>query len=110
MLRVRAEGEVAGLFVLVEQAAGHREYEVFEKELIGAIYRFGRILVALFLCLWQERTPLETRVSRGKELYRRQPPKSRMLGTFFGKVRYWRTYLEQVNGRPGGHYLRLSTS
>ena len=27
-----------------------------------------------------------------------------MLGTFFGKVRYWRTYLEQVNGRPGGHY------
>ena len=68
MLRVRAEGEVAGLFVLVERAAGHRESVVFEKELIGAIYRFGRILVALFLCLWQEGTPLETRVSRGKEL------------------------------------------
>lgn len=40
----------------------------------------------------------------GRETYRRQPPKDRLLGTFFGKVRYWRTYLEQTNGRRGGFF------
>jgi hypothetical protein len=103
-LRCRAEAEVAALFALVDEAAGKQEYEAFEGKLVVAVYRLGRLFIALFLCLWQERTPVETREERGKERYRRQPAKSRLLGTFFGKVRYWRTYLEQTNGRPGGYY------
>jgi hypothetical protein len=87
----------------VEDAAGKREYEPFEQGLVVAIFRLGRLLIALFLCLTQERTQVAA-TERGKERYRRQPAKSRLLGTFFGKVRYWREYLEQTNGRPGGYY------
>ena len=92
------------LFKFIDGAAGKTEYEPFERELVVRVFRLARLLIALFLCLWQERTPVRTTEYRGKEAYRRQPAKSRLLGTYFGKVRYWRTYLFQSNGRPGGFY------
>jgi len=103
MLRCRAEAEAANLLSLIDEAAGKQQYEPLERQLIVGVFRLGRLLIALFLCLTHERTPV-SRTERGKERYRRQPAKSRMLGTFFGKVRYWRAYLEQTNGRPGGYY------
>jgi len=103
-IRCCAEAEVAGLFALVEAAGGKQAYEVFERALVPAVFRLGRLMVALFLCLWQERKQVNTSEERGKERYRRQPAKARMLGTIFGKVRYWRSYLEQTNGRGGGYY------
>lgn len=105
MLRDRTEAEVGRIFEMVERAAGRAEYERFERQLIPALFRLGRLFIGLFLALWQERRKPETREVHGKETYRRQPPKPRMLGTFFGKVRYWRSYLEQTNGkRPGGFF------
>ena len=103
-IRARAETEVAELFALVQRTAGSSEYEPFERELVARMFRFGRLLIALFLCLWHERTPTATLERYGKEVYRRQPAKPRLLGTYFGKVRYWRSYLYQQNGRPGGLY------
>lgn len=103
MLRCRAEAEVANLLSLVDDAAGKQQYEPLERQLIIGVFRLGRLLVALFVCLTHERTPVAA-TQRGKERYRRQGAKSRLLGTFFGKVRYWRCYLEQTNGRPGGYY------
>lgn len=100
----RIEAEMAGLLDLVKHRAGRAMYEDFEKELIRGVFLLGRLLIALFLCLWQERTPVAVTVRRGRETYRRQPAKSRLLGTYFGKVRYWRTYLMQTNARPGGYY------
>ena len=105
ILRSEVVSMFADLLRLVEGSAGQEAYDTFEKNLIAQVFRFGRLLIALFLCLWEERTPLDPIVIRGKEVYRRQPAKSRLLGTFFGKVRYWRTYLYQQNGkRSGGHY------
>lgn len=89
---------------MVDEAAGAKEYEPFERELVTEMFRMGRLLVTLFLCLWQERTEVAVTERRGKEQYRRQPAKARLLGTYFGKVRYWRSYLLQTNGRPGGFY------
>lgn len=103
MLRCRAEAEVANLLSLVDDAAGKQQYEPLERQLIIGVFRLGRLLVALFLCLTHERTSVAA-TPRGRERYRRQGAKSRLLGTFFGKVRYWRTYLQQTNGRPGGYY------
>ena len=103
LLRGRTESEVERLLDFVDVSAGKQEYEGFERELLVRVFRLGRLLITLFLCLWEERTPVPTTVVRGKEEYRRQPPKSRLLGTFFGKVRYWRTYLLQTNGRSGGY-------
>jgi hypothetical protein len=104
LLRGRAESEMERLLDFVDSAAGEQQYGSFERELLVRVFRLGRLLIVLFLQLWQERTPVPTTSVRGKEEYRRQPPKSRLLGTFFGKVRYWRTYLLQTNGRPGGYY------
>ncbi len=103
-IRGQAEAEVTRLFELVDGAAGKTRYEPFEHRLIASIFRLARLLIALFLCLWQERTPVRTTEVRGKEEYRRQPAKPRLLGTFFGKVRYWRTYQFQTNGRSGGFF------
>ena len=103
-LRTRAESEVQALFGFVEMAAGARDYEGFEHELIARMFELGRLLVALFLCLWGERLEVPGTCRRGGAKYRRQPPKHRLLGTFFGKVRYWRAYMHQTNGRGGGFY------
>lgn len=103
-LRSRVLREVDQLLAWVDRASGSTEYEPFEADLLIRVFRLGRLLIALFLCLWEERTPVAPTVVRGKEEYGRQPSKSRLLGTYFGKVRYWRTYLYQRNGERGGGY------
>ena len=103
-LRSRAGSQFDALLKLVEDDKGQPGYERFEARLVVEVFRLGRLLIALYLCLWQERTAVATREQRGSETYRRQPPKPRLLGTTFGKVRYWRTYLEQMNGRSGGFF------
>lgn len=103
-LRSRIDSEFHSILDFIDTTAGKKTYEVFEKKLVPSIFCLGRLLIALFLCLWEERTPVAPTVVRGKEEYGRQPAKSRLLGTFFGKVRYWRTYLLQRNGNRGGGY------
>jgi len=104
-LRGRVDAQFSALLSLVEgSSAGRQLYDTFERELVAEVFRLGRLLIALFLCGCQERIALSGREERGQELYRRQPPKPRLLGTVFGKVRYWRSYLEQLNGRSGGFF------
>jgi len=103
-LRNRARREFDEILEYVERAAGTTEYEPFEREVVRRVFRLGRLIIALFLFLWQERTAIPPTVVRGKEEYGRQPAKPRLIGTFFGKVRYWRTYLLQRNGSRGGGY------
>lgn len=101
----RVRSATDSLISWVEEAAGGGwEYEGFERELIMQVFQLGRLLVVLFLCLAGERMEVPTRIRRGGARYKRQPAKSRMLGTFFGKVRYWRAYMHQANGRGGGFY------
>ena len=63
----------------------------FETQLVVRVFDLGRLLVALFLCVREERWRTDhCQARRGHKL---QGPNARWLGTFFGKVRYWRTYL-----------------
>ena len=91
------------LILFTHKCAGNKSYESFEKELIVRVFEFGRLLISLFLCLCQERLPVETSFVEGRKRYRRQSQKSRRLGTYFGKVVYWRFYMYQTNG-SGGFY------
>jgi len=68
----------------------------FEKELIDRVFALGRLFIALFLCSREQQVDL-THDSGCKC----QPRKDRTLGTFFGNVRYWRTYIYRVGG---GYY------
>jgi len=57
-------------------------YEAFEGRLIGEVFQLGRLLIALFLCRCEERYPARAKERHGKELYRRQPPKPRLVLRF----------------------------
>ena len=104
-LRERVAACVEELVSVVDEASARGEdYESFERTLIARIFALGRLLTALFLTLTEARTEAPKRLTRGRARYRRQPRKGRWLGTYFGKVRYWRSYMHQTNGRGGGFY------
>jgi hypothetical protein len=102
-LRQRVEWQVQEMLELVDGSAGSEDYEAFEQQLIPSMWRLGRLFVALFLCLCHER--LVARGGASAAGYRRKKPRPRMLGTFFGKVRYWRTYLHHRDGGRGRYPL-----
>jgi len=63
---------------------------VFEAQLIPKVLALGHLFVQLFLCMRQEQFQMTH--SEPQPGYKQIGPQSRLLGTFFGKVRYWRTY------------------
>ncbi len=88
---------------LVEFTKGARDLSFFdyEQSLIPLVFMLGRLLLALFLCRGHEEFPTRpSEVIAGKR-YQRRMPRGRELGTFFGKVRYWRTYMYAGGG---GYY------
>ena len=90
------------LFALVSESTSI-SYEVFEKRLIEQIFALGRLFIGWYLCLCEDRTSVQPTEYHSARIYRRQPAKSRELGTYFGKVRYWRTYLYNAENK-GGFY------
>jgi hypothetical protein len=91
----------------------------FERTLIPRVFAVGRFLIALFLALREAAIAAElpTRQRVGKRWYRKRPPHARILDTFFGAVRYLRTYLHlegEAKGEAKGFHpldrqLGLST-
>lgn len=71
----------------------------FEEQLISKVFALGRLFIALFLCVREEH--FRAAHPQPEAGYKRQGPISRLLGTWFGKVRYWRTYYYR-NGQ--GYY------
>ncbi len=70
----------------------------FEKELIKHIFLLGTLFISLFLAM-READLNQNRTSQTG--FKWQKPRHRTLGTFFGKVCYWRSYLYKVGG---GYY------
>ncbi len=75
----------------------------FEQQLIPRVYELGRLFISLFFWMreghWQRNHPAV------EEGLKRQGLKDRLVGTVFGKVRYWRTYIYRV--KYGGGYYPL---
>jgi hypothetical protein len=96
-IQARVQEQFEGLLAFAQGARGYSFCE-FERELVGLVFALGRLLAELFLC--QRHEELKTAPSEviGGKRYQRAQAQSRRLGTFFGKVRYWRTYLHA----PGG--------
>jgi len=76
-------------------------FAAFEVELIRKVLALGRLFVQLFLCMREAQ--FKAAHPRPEPGYQWQGPNARWLGTFFGKVRYWRTYFY----RAGGGYYPL---
>ncbi len=72
----------------------------FEKELVTRVFALGMLFISLFLTMREE----QTRASYPKPAnHKWQPKKARQLGTLFGKVSYWRSYMYRSAG-GGGYY------
>jgi hypothetical protein len=75
----------------------------FEKQLLTKVYDLGRLFISLFLCMRQAHWELSH--SDAKLYGKRQGSKWRLIGTVFGKVRYFRTYI--YRGKIEGGYYPL---
>ena len=65
-------------------------FMAFETQLLPKVLALGCLFVQLFLCMRQEQ--FQAAHPQPQPGYKRLGLYSRLLGTFFGKVRYWRTY------------------
>lgn len=65
------------------------------------MYELGRLFISLFLWMWESNWQgNRPGVQAGSKC---QGPKDRLIGTVFGKVRYWRTYVYRGENQ-GGYY------
>ena len=75
-----------------------------EKWLIQEASLLGRLFVLYFLTRRHERSRESVRGFWWRGFWKGQV-QSRELGTFFGKVRYWRTYARSATGTGGSYPL-----
>lgn len=80
-------------------------FHEFEQALILQVIILGQQLVGLFVCMREEQASV--RESSQKKGYKNQGSRSRLLGTVFGKVEYWRTYLYSPKEKNGYYPLDI---
>ena len=92
---VRARALIA---LALEDGAKPTRYVAFEKQLTADVFALGCAVVLLFLLASEARVraTLTERVVRDDRIFRVSPAQSRNLLTWFGIVRYSRTYLREV--------------
>jgi hypothetical protein len=97
-VKARLEQEVGELvtWVLNDQSL---TFFAFETQLVPRVLALGCLFVQLFLCMRHER--FQAAHPGAEPGYKQLGPHSRLLGTFFGKVRYWRTYF---HSKGQGYY------
>jgi hypothetical protein len=99
--------------------AGDEEmtFKQFEQSIIPRVFELGCTVVALFLtcCESRVRERIHTRLVQAGRTFQRKSPEARTIMTWFGYVRYWRTYMlekDVANGRgffPLDHVLGLTS-
>ena len=82
-------------------------FKAFEQALIPVVFALARAAVTLFLACAQDREErrIPNRLERGGRVFRPAPAQARNLETWFGVVRYFRTYMREVSeGTRRGFY------
>src|SRR6476661_5513766 len=88
-------GHFATLVTVVSgEESAEADFDTTEKRLKTGLFTLGRLLLTLFLCVREEklRAELPPVVQANGTTFDRRPAQPRSLNTFFGPVRYWRTY------------------
>lgn len=78
----------------------------FERSVSPRVFELGCTVVALFLAGCEERIRARTpsQLVAGKRRFAGKKPKPRTISTWFGPVRYWRSYMAEQGKRKGeGH-------
>jgi len=113
--RFREQANALVAFALDPREKGTKEektFKAFESELIPMVFGLGRTLVTLFLTAAEERVAQMTpeRMRKAGRLFRKLEAKGRNLESWFGLVRYWRTYMgeDAEEDRRGFHPLDIA--
>ena len=97
LIRKRIAEEVEAILAWLSVRGDRRRFDAVERDLIGKVFALGRLFLAFFLALREERAT--ARVERSKRRSERLTrPRSKILGTYFGRVRYWRAQLRPARG------------
>jgi hypothetical protein len=87
-------------FVVRDLPAGETFLD-FERALVPLVFELARTLIALFLCRRHEVLEVPASALVEGKRFARSQAQDREIATFFGAVRYWRTYMR---GDGGGYY------
>lgn len=96
----RAQFDVLVAFVKRAPPAA-RTFLDFEQALVPLVFALARYLVALFLCRRHEELEVPTTETIEGRFYTKSQLQDREIATFFGRVRFWRTYMRAAGG---GYY------
>ena len=106
-IKKRIQQHVNQLFTLVEKRRDDRSFDEVEKAIIPLIFALGRLFIAYFLA-WRHEHAESVCPGVREKYYETGDPQARTLGTYFGRVRYWRTYLRRRGGGGGVYPLDLA--
>jgi hypothetical protein len=88
---------------LCADAEAPRRVLGLELRLLRWVLVLGRALYVLYLARAEEvaSAKLPARMLRGGKWYERRPRACRILRTVFGRLQYWRTYMQQADAEEG---------
>lgn len=89
-------GQVKRILAYLREPDFGRSFFAVEKGLVPLVFALGRLFLAFFLAWRHERSGADEGLWK-KKGYRLGSPQPRLLGTTFGKVRYWRTYMRDAS-------------
>ena len=84
--------QVRSILEFLKEPDPSRSFDVVERGLVPRLFALGQLFLAFFLAWRHERSNSAVRAWTRRGLRRRQA-QPRTLKTFFGPVRYWRTYM-----------------
>jgi len=89
--------QVRGILEFLKKPDPSRSFDSVERGLVPLVFALGRLFLAFFLAWRGEHSHWEVR-AWARRGFRRRRVQPRLLGTFFGKVRYWRSYMTEESG------------
>jgi len=99
-LETEVRTQIENIFQYLNSEGRTSSFHSVEKSLIGAMFMLGRLFLSYFLALRHAHSQSDIAFYR-KQGFRMGKPQPRKLGTRFGEVNYWRTYMR---GNKGGVY------
>lgn len=96
-IKSKIKDHVEEIFQFVDRANDERHFDEVERGLRTLLFALGRLFLAYFLARREERSG-DIVGYWLRRRYRRTKRERKFLGTFFGRVTYWRTYVRPPRG------------
>lgn len=97
-IRAAIDARIDEVFGYLDHSRDKRHLDQVERNLRDFVFALARLFLAYFLCRRHENSEKEIHSWARRGYRREKKPKSRVLNTFFGPVRFWRTHLRSARG------------